>query len=90
VRARPASLGVDEGIAPAPAPSTSTERKAEVRRAVASLSAVERQAVELHYFRDLELKDIAALLGRPIGTIKSRLSAARAHLRAILTNGAKE
>ena len=52
--------------------------------ALAELSPDERQLVVLHYLADLRTADIAAELGLPEGTVKSRLSRARARLAPLL------
>ncbi|MHB1842248.1 MAG: sigma factor-like helix-turn-helix DNA-binding protein [Sulfobacillus sp.] len=41
----------------------------------------ERAVVVLRYMHDLSLEDIAVSLEIPIGTVKSRLARAHAHLR---------
>lgn len=58
-------------------------------RAFASLSAEHRAVVVLHYYRDLSLAEIAATLGVPIGTIRSRLHYARRAMRAALEADAR-
>lgn len=45
----------------------------QVRAAVASLSAGEREAIELAYFGHLSYIDVARRLGLPEGTVKSRI-----------------
>lgn len=49
---------------------------ADLEQAVASLSAEHRQVVELRYFDDLPVSQIAKRIDIPIGTVKSRLSRA--------------
>jgi RNA polymerase sigma-70 factor (ECF subfamily) len=44
----------------------------------------QREAVVLHYLADLSVADIAAQLGVPEGTVKSRLSRARVRLAGLL------
>jgi len=44
-----------------------------VRRAIGSLSDVEREAVVLAYFGQLSQQEIAARLGTPLGTVKARV-----------------
>lgn len=46
---------------------------AQVRHAVATLPEEHRQVIELRFFADASLDDIAATLGIPLGTVKSRL-----------------
>lgn len=53
-----------------------------VREAVAGLPAAQRDAVTLVYGRGLKYRQVAEALGIPLGTVKSRLHAALAALRA--------
>jgi RNA polymerase sigma-70 factor, ECF subfamily len=53
-----------------------------LRRAIATLSPEQRIVVALRYFLDLPLEAIAERAGIPVGTVKSRLHAATAYLRA--------
>jgi RNA polymerase sigma-70 factor (ECF subfamily) len=46
---------------------------ARVRQAVAALPAEHRDVIELRFFADASLDDIAAALDIPLGTVKSRL-----------------
>jgi RNA polymerase sigma-70 factor (ECF subfamily) len=54
---------------------------ARVRAAIAELSADQRTVVELSYFEGLSCSEIAAKIGIPIGTVKSRLAAGMQRLR---------
>ena len=54
---------------------------AAVRKIVANLDDRCRLPVYLYYAADLPLKEIARVLGCPEGTVKSRLSAARAAIK---------
>ncbi len=49
--------------------------------AVKKLKPSLREAVVLYYFRDYSVAELSEILGIPQGTVKSRLSAARAELR---------
>jgi RNA polymerase sigma factor (sigma-70 family) len=53
-----------------------------VLRHIAMLSDDERTIVVLHYWADLRLEDVAAALGIPLGTVKSRLHRALERMRA--------
>jgi RNA polymerase sigma-70 factor, ECF subfamily len=53
-----------------------------VRTALGELSADQRQIVELAYFDGLSCSEIANQIAVPIGTVKSRMAAAMARLRA--------
>ena len=52
--------------------------------AVCALPAERRAAVVLFYYEGLRVDEIARLLGAPQGTVKSRLSRARAQLKEML------
>jgi RNA polymerase sigma-70 factor (ECF subfamily) len=56
----------------------------EVVAAVRRLSAARREVIVLHYWLDLAVDEIAALLGLPFGTVASRLSRALRDLRVAL------
>jgi RNA polymerase sigma-70 factor (ECF subfamily) len=55
-----------------------------VRRAIATLSAGERDAIELAYFGGHTYKEVAVLLEQPEGTVKSRIRSGLLRLRAAL------
>jgi len=57
---------------------------AEVRSAICQLPPVLREAVELRDIEGLSYREIAAVIGRPIGTVMSRLARGRNLLRAAL------
>jgi RNA polymerase sigma factor (sigma-70 family) len=56
----------------------------DVVRALSSLPVPHRQVVVLHYLVGLEVTAVAAELQVPVGTVKSRLSRARAVLAPLL------
>ena len=58
-------------------------RWARVAEAVAALPAPERQALLLYAWEELSYDEIAAALGVPVGTVRSRLSRARARMAAM-------
>lgn len=53
--------------------ATDALEAARVRRALASLTDLQRQAVELAYFGGHSHTQVAALLGLPVGTAKTRI-----------------
>lgn len=57
---------------------------ASVRAAISQLAESLRTVVVLHYFEDFDLKEIAALLELPLGTVKFRLYRARRELARML------
>ncbi|MCK4178117.1 sigma-70 family RNA polymerase sigma factor [Aciditerrimonas ferrireducens] len=56
----------------------------QVRVAVAALPEEERRAIELAYFGGHTYREVAAILGQPEGTVKSRIRAGMRRLRAKL------
>jgi RNA polymerase sigma factor (sigma-70 family) len=60
------------------------ERWPAVAEALLAMSPGERDALLLYAWADLPYSDIAGVLDIPIGTVRSRLSRARARLTAIL------
>lgn len=63
-----------------------------VMEALQEIDPVFREPLTLFYLQDLSYLEIADILGVPIGTVMSRLSRGKAHLRARLaekTNGGK-
>ncbi len=58
----------------------------EVRAALARLDADERELLVLRHVDGLSVLELAAVLSVPVGTVKSRLFAARARLRGLLEN----
>jgi RNA polymerase sigma-70 factor (ECF subfamily) len=79
----PSSDSGREGALPAPSedPTLAPDRTA-VRRALEQLPAEQRQVLELGYFEGLSSSEIAERVRAPIGTVKSRVAAALAKLRA--------
>jgi RNA polymerase sigma-70 factor (ECF subfamily) len=66
------------------------EMEREVQNALASVSPELREAVILRDLQDMDYKEIAAILGVPEGTVKSRISRGRAELARILKRGRKQ
>ena len=65
-------------------PDRTLERQHEqdkLRRALEVLNPDERLAIETAYFSDLSYADVAARLGEPLGTIKTRIRSGLAKLR---------
>lgn len=60
------------------------ELSAEVRKAVADLPALQREALILFEYEELSLAEIAAIVGADVGAVKARLYRAREQLRKTL------
>ena len=56
-------------------------RHEELQRALTLIPEKERTAIVLHYFEDLPVKEIAAIMQIPTGPVKYHLSVGRDHLK---------
>ena len=65
-------------------PSASAERSL-IRRALADLPDEQREVLELAYYEGLTTTEISEQVSVPVGTVKSRMNAARAKLRSVLS-----
>jgi RNA polymerase sigma-70 factor (ECF subfamily) len=65
------------------------ERRRLVQRALAQLTPEQRQVIDLAYYAGLSHTEIAAQLGQPLGTVKTRirtgLTRLHGYLRSFLT-----
>jgi RNA polymerase sigma-70 factor, ECF subfamily len=67
-----------------PEPSTNPAQDVDVRELIAALPARLRDPFLLHYYAGFGVKEIAALVKRPEGTVKADLYHARARLKEAL------
>ena len=81
-RRRLADLGAAEAVAAAADPPD--DDVARVREAIRRLGPDERALLAMYYTEGFGVAEIAAALGIPVGTVKSRLYHARERLRAVL------
>lgn len=70
-------VGVDDRV-------WSSVRGERVRAALAQLTPVQRQALELAYFGGCTQREISELTGTPLGTVKTRMLVGMQRLRALL------
>ena len=63
-----------------------TYEDVDLRRALDSLSKEDKTVIELKYFEDMKLADIAEVLGENVSTVKSRLYRGLKKLRLELTD----
>jgi RNA polymerase sigma-70 factor (ECF subfamily) len=75
--ASPASGGPDESF-------ERSQQTSDVHRAIESLPEEFREAVVLREIEGLSYREVAAVIGVPIGTVMSRLSRARERLKDLL------
>lgn len=81
-KARPEQTSVDDAMdIPASDFSDSAFQYQHLYRAMNRLPEKEKTAISLFYFEDLSIKEIAAIMGIPQGTVKYHLSMGRAHLK---------
>lgn len=67
------------------------ERRSEVRAALATLPAAQREALLLAYFGGYTQREVASLVGVPLGTVKTRMAAGMRKLKDALSEpGRKE
>jgi RNA polymerase sigma-70 factor (ECF subfamily) len=76
--------GGDPARSDALAEASLGEDKVRVRAALRELSETERRAVTLSFFEGLSHSEIAARLGEPLGTVKTRIRRALLRLRGLL------
>ena len=87
----------DEGLELEPDPKArvedeveASERRAQVRAALGELPAAQREALLLAYFGGYTQREVAALVGVPLGTVKTRMAAGMRKMKAALRDAGRE
>jgi RNA polymerase sigma-70 factor (ECF subfamily) len=73
---------------PADSPSTAIEKRQRsdiLQRCLAKLSPIHRDVINLIYYQEKKVEEVARSTGAPVATIKTRLHYARNHLAELLT-----
>lgn len=78
---RRARTALDESVA---APEFRTRKNRELYEAVCSLPPKYRVALQLHYYENFSIREIAQLTGQSETSVKTRLSRGRGLLRSLL------
>ncbi len=75
------AMGLADDAARPEAQAELAERRRALQVALGDLSPEHRAVVELVFYQGLSLAEVAEVCGCPVGTVKSRLSYAKAYLR---------
>ncbi len=79
------------GIGPSPEEQAQTRETREwVQQGLQDLSAAHRAVLELVFYQGMSLNEVAEICRCPLGTVKSRLSYARKHLRGVLSRSEED
>ena len=81
-KAKPDQAPVEDALnLPSEDSSDASFRYQQLYQALERIPEKEKAAISLFYFEDLSIKEIAAILGIPQGTVKYHLSMGRTHLK---------
>jgi RNA polymerase sigma factor (sigma-70 family) len=72
------------------AEAVGAERRSEVRAALAQLPSAQREALALAYFGGYTQREVATLVGVPLGTVKTRMAAGMRKLKQALREAGHE
>ena len=81
---------IDEATIAAHVPTVTSVDVLDLNRALQCLAPEQREVLLLVALEDMTYADVSGALGIPIGTVMSRLSRAREHMRVLMTEGPLE
>ncbi len=76
---------LDSRMLASASPLTDVLIRVDVLRALGKLPPAQRALIALHYYGDLNSREIAAIVGMPDGTVRYHLALARRRLEALLS-----
>ena len=82
----PEWLNIEDETLPPDIEIDNSDRNDEIAESLGKLSDKHREVIELVYFKELSIKDIAAMLDISENTVKTRMFYARSKLKSILGN----
>lgn len=82
---RPLVAEAEEAASPDEEPRFDAEDAAALHRALAALDVRHREVLVLHFLEDMTIAEVAAVVGCPPGTVKSRIHHAKRALKGALT-----
>jgi RNA polymerase sigma-70 factor (ECF subfamily) len=91
LRSRRAHASLDEAAAvedPSAGPEAAMQLKNRgdiIRKCLAALSPEHREIIDLTYYHEKSIDDVAEIVGIPLSTVKTRMFYARKHLGTLLT-----
>lgn len=86
---RPPATLRDRAPEPEPDPAQRLADRDELASALAQLPDDQRTVIVLHYYVGLSHYEVAQAIGKPVGTVKSRLSRALAYMQAAMAAEAR-
>jgi RNA polymerase sigma-70 factor (ECF subfamily) len=80
-----AATGVEDSADTAETVMGRKQARAIIRRSLARLSPAHREIVDLVYYHERSIADVATIVGIPVNTVKTRMFYARKHLAELLS-----
>jgi DNA-directed RNA polymerase specialized sigma24 family protein len=68
-------------------PKTGGEKRTHCRQCLSQLSAIHREVLDLVYYHEKSVDEVAAIVGAPVNTVKTRMFYARKRMANLLKAG---